>query len=133
MSWRYTIVRHFDYPDPGRTSVYLCAASLQNLAAPQDFCFPLIKRPSGKILATLYSIVWGWRVSRARPTLFYWPKLLNPYYSLLLFFPFLFFLSTVWYCLDSRSALHCRPFLIIIIIKEIETDFSWHLTIVHEK
>ena len=26
---------------PGLTSVYLCATSLQNLAEPQDFCFPL--------------------------------------------------------------------------------------------
>ena len=30
--------------------------------------------------------------------LFCWPKLLIPYYSLLLFFPFLFFLSIGWYC-----------------------------------
>ena len=32
--------------------------------------------------------------------LFYWPKLLYPYDSLLLFFPFLFFLSMTigWYC-----------------------------------
>ena len=30
--------------------------------------------------------------------LLYWPKLLYPYYSLLLFFPFLFFLSIGWYC-----------------------------------
>ena len=27
-----------------------------------------------------------------------WPKLLYPYYSLLLFFPFLFFMSIGWYC-----------------------------------
>ena len=32
--------------------------------------------PSGTILLTPYSIVWDWRVSRARPMLFYWPKLL---------------------------------------------------------
>ena len=30
--------------------------------------------------------------------LFYWPKLLDPHYSVLLFFPFLFFLSMGWYC-----------------------------------
>ena len=30
--------------------------------------------------------------------LLYWPKLLYPYYSLLLFFPILFFLSIGWYC-----------------------------------
>ena len=44
--------------------------------------------PSGTILLTLYSMVWDWRVSRAVPMLLYWPKLLYPYYSLLLFFPF---------------------------------------------
>ena len=44
--------------------------------------------PSGTIFLTPYSIVWDWRVSRAGPMLFYWPKLLYPYYSLLLFFPF---------------------------------------------
>ena len=44
--------------------------------------------PSGTILLTLYSMVWDWRVSRAGPMLFCWPKLLYPYYSLLLFFNF---------------------------------------------
>ena len=44
--------------------------------------------PSGTILLTLYSMVWNWRVSRAGLMLFYYPKLLYPYYSLLLFFPF---------------------------------------------
>ena len=39
------------------------------------------------ILQTLYSIVWDWYVSRAGPIPFYWPKLLYPYYYLLLFFP----------------------------------------------
>ena len=43
---------------------------------------------SGTILLTLYSMMWDWRVSRAGPMLLYWPKLLYPYYSLLLFFPF---------------------------------------------
>ena len=43
---------------------------------------------SGTILLTPYSMVWDWRVSRAGPMLFYWHKLLYPYYSLLLFFPF---------------------------------------------
>ena len=44
--------------------------------------------PSGTILLTPYSMVWNWRVSRAGPMLLYWPKLLYPYYNLLLFFPF---------------------------------------------
>ena len=49
--------------------------------------------PSGTILLTLYSysMVWDWRVSRAGPMLLYWPNLLYPYYSILLFFPFSFF------------------------------------------
>ena len=41
--------------------------------------------PSGTILLTAYSIVWDWRVSKVGPILLYWPKLLYPYYSLLLF------------------------------------------------
>ena len=44
--------------------------------------------PSGMILLTPCSMVWDWRVSRAGPILFYWPKLHYPYYSLLLFFLF---------------------------------------------
>ena len=44
--------------------------------------------PSGTILLTPYSMVWDWRVSRAGPMLFYWPKLLYPYYSLLTFSSF---------------------------------------------
>ena len=47
--------------------------------------------PSGTNLLTPYSMVWDWRVSRARPLLLYWPKLLYPYYSFLLFFPLSFF------------------------------------------
>ena len=43
---------------------------------------------SGTILLTPYSMVWDWLVSRAGPMLFYWHKLLLPYYNLLLFFPF---------------------------------------------
>ena len=44
--------------------------------------------PSGTILLTPYSTVCDWRLSRAGPMLLYWPKLLYPYYSLLLSFPF---------------------------------------------
>ena len=39
-------------------------------------------------LANPVSVVWDWRVSRAGPMHLYWPKLLYPYYTLLLFFPF---------------------------------------------
>ena len=42
---------------------------------------------SRTILLTPYSIVWDWRVL-CGPILSYWPKLLYPYYSLILFFPF---------------------------------------------
>ena len=48
----------------------------------------LSRCPSGTILLTPFSMVWDWRVSRAGPMVLYWPKLLYPYYSLLLFFPF---------------------------------------------
>ena len=51
--------------------------------------------PSGTILLTPYWMVWDWRVSRAGPMLLYWPKLLYPYYSLLLFFPFSSFCLSV--------------------------------------
>ena len=51
----------------------------------------LSRCPSGMILLTPYSMVWDWRVSRAGPMLFYWPKLLYPYYNLLLVFTFSFF------------------------------------------
>ena len=44
--------------------------------------------PSGTILLTPYSMVWDWCVSTAGPMILYWPKLLYPYYSLLLFFSF---------------------------------------------
>ena len=42
---------------------------------------------SGTILLTLYLMVWDWQVSRAGHCYFYWPKLLYPYYCLLLFYP----------------------------------------------
>ena len=43
----------------------------------------------GMILLTPYSMVWDWRVSREGPMLFYWPKMLHPFYNLLLFFLYL--------------------------------------------
>ena len=43
---------------------------------------------SGTIFLTPYSMVWDWRVSRAGPMLFCWPKLLFPHYILLLFLTF---------------------------------------------
>ena len=81
----------------GRTSVFLCATSLQNLEVSQDFCSPL-NVPLKRSFLTPYSMVWDCKVSRAGQMLFYWSKLLYPYYSVLLFFPFIFFLSKGWYC-----------------------------------
>ena len=62
----------------------------QEPCSPAGLLFPS-RCPSGTILLKPYSMVWVWRVSRAGPMLLYWPKLLYPYYSLLLFFPFSFF------------------------------------------
>ena len=69
---------------------------------------------------------WNWRVSRDGPVPFYWPKLLYPYYSLVLFSPFSSFCIPVgivglgsldWLGVDeSLWAVHCWPLLIIIII-----------------
>ena len=44
------------------------------------------------LLVTPYSMVWDLRVSVAGPMLFYWPKLLYPYYSQL----YSFSLSSFW-------------------------------------
>ena len=52
--------------------------------------------PCGMILLTPYLMVWDWRVSRAEPMLFYWPKMLYLFYNLRLF-SLLFFLSIGWY------------------------------------
>ena len=81
---------------------------------------------SGTILLTPYSMVWDWRVSRAGPMLFYLPKLLYPYYSLLRFSLSLLSVYRLvlwgWGLRTDRvyitlsQTLHCRPFLIIIII-----------------
>ena len=75
---------------------------------------------SWTILLTPYSIVWDWRVSRAGPMLFYWPKPLYPFYSLLLFFPFSSSCLKVgiiglgssdwWVVYHSLPALHCKAF-----------------------
>ena len=49
--------------------------------------------PSGMILLTPYSMVWDWRVSRAKPMLFCWPKLL---YLYIVFYYFSIFLLSVY-------------------------------------
>ena len=57
----------------GRTSVYLCDSSFQNLEVPQELYFtgPC---PCRTILLALYSMVWDWQVLRAVTMLFYWPS-----------------------------------------------------------
>ena len=47
-----------------------------------------IYSPLWTVLLTPYSMVWDWRVLKAGILLFYWSKLLYPYYSLLLIFSF---------------------------------------------
>ena len=79
----------------------------------------------GTIVLTMYSMVWDWRVSRAEPMLFHWPKLLYPFSSSTIF-PVLVFLSIGWYCVAGVFGLiGCRSLsqpcaaytcLIIIII-----------------
>ena len=54
----------------------------------QEFCSPLSVPPEWSCWPTPCSMVCDWRVSTAGKMLFYWPKLLYLYYSLLLFFPF---------------------------------------------
>ena len=81
----------------GRTSVHICIALAAEPCSTAGLLFSS-RCPSGTILLTPFSMVWDWRVSRAGPMILYWPKLLYPYYSLLLFFPFLFFLSIGWCC-----------------------------------
>ena len=64
------------------------------------------------ILLTLYSMVWDWRVLRAGPMPFHWPKLLAPFlpYTVFSFSSFFILVGIV----DLGPALHCRPLLIII-------------------
>ena len=79
---------------------------------------------SRTILVTLCSTVLDWRVSRVGPIPFCWPSCSFPF-CLLLFFPSLlsFYGLVLWgwglttnRVLIVLPALHCRPFLIIIII-----------------
>ena len=48
--------------------------------------FILSRCHCGMILLTRHSMAWDQRVSRAGPMLFYWHKMLYPFYNLLLFF-----------------------------------------------
>ena len=66
-------------------------------------------------------MVWDWRVSKAEPMLFYWPKRLYIPLGLLPFFILSSFCPLVGIVGQEGvghylPALHCRPLLIIIII-----------------
>ena len=50
-------------------------------------CIPFSVSLWNDVANTVFD-VWDWRVSRAGPMLLYWPMLLYPFYSLLLFIPF---------------------------------------------
>ena len=53
-------------------------------------CFFPTQCLCGIFLLTLYSMVWNWRILKAAPMFFYWPKLIAPVLSSTVF---LFFLS----------------------------------------
>ena len=78
--------------------------------------------PSGTIWLTPYLMVWDWQVSRAGPMFFIGLSCSNPiivfyYFSLsLLSVSRLVLWSGVFGLYHSLSALHCRSYLIIIII-----------------
>ena len=108
----------------------------QNLAAPKD----LYLADPGTILLTLHSMVWDWRVSRAGPMLFHFPKPLDDFLSSV-FFPFSSFylyvgivglVSSNWYGLNqSLPDLHCRPLLLIIIIIHLRQNGGyWYRSVV---
>ena len=107
----------------GRTLVHLCAASLQNLAVMQDF----YSRLSVPLNRTGGFQEQDWWVSRAGPMLSYWSKLLYPVPTIVFYyFPFTLlsvYRSVFWGwglrtdgVYVTLSALHCRHFLILLII-----------------
>ena len=109
----------------GRTSVYLCAASLQNLEVPHNFCSPLSVQLERSCCPRTYSMVWDWRVSRSGQCFFIGLSYSIPMVAFYYFY--LSLLSVYWLVLWGRGlrtdmvyitllALHCRPLLIIIMI-----------------
>ena len=80
----------------GRTLVHLCPPRCRTSLYRRTFT-PL-SDTLWTILLTPYSMVWDWLVSREGPMLSYWPKLLYPYNSLLLFSNFLFsvYMLALW-------------------------------------
>ena len=82
----------------GRTSVigsfiHLLAAELLSTA---ELLFPC-QYLCGTIFITPYSMVWAWRVSRARPLTFYWPSYKLPVCHLLFSLSLLsFYMLVLW-------------------------------------
>ena len=77
------------------TLMSLLAAEPRSTAGPSFHC----KYLCGTILATPYSMVWDWRVSRAGPISFYWPSCSLPFCLLLFSLPLLSFYGLVlWGC-----------------------------------
>ena len=108
------------------------AAYLYSYAPPRSTFIPL-SVSLWNDLPTLYSMVWDWRVSRAGLVLFFIGLSCFIPFCLLGFFPFLFFVSICCYCWTSvfgliwctshSPSLHCRPHLVLKIIKIIYKDF----------
>ena len=88
-------------------------------------------------------MVWDWRVSRAGPMPFYWPSCSLTFFLLLFSLSLLSFYGLVLWGWGLRTdrvlialspALHCQPFLIIIIIITLSTlcfdpefpKLTWH-------
>ena len=66
----------------------LFSSSLQNLAVPRSRTFILLSVSLWNDLANPVFDGVGLAGFKSRANVFYWPTLLYPYYSLLLFFPF---------------------------------------------
>ena len=120
-----------------RTSVHLCAFLLSNLAVTPEF-YSSLSVPLERFANPVFDGV-GLAGFNSRANAFLLVKLLYPYYSILLFLTFSSFCLYIIYRLVlwswglrtdgvhiTLSALHCRHFLIIIIIG---VDFQVQLLI----
>ena len=85
----------------------------------------------GTILVTPYSMEWDWQVSRAMPMHFCWPSCLLPFCLQLISLSLLSLYGLVLLGCDLRTArvlialpaVHCQPFLMIIIIITMQSLF----------
>ena len=108
----------------GRTSVYLMC-----LLAAEPHCTAGLSLPShylfGVILLTLYLMGRAWRFLKAGPMLFHWPKLLIPFSSSTFSHSLSYLYGLVMWGWELRTwwginlflpALHCRPFLMVMVL-----------------